>query len=65
MNRAENIMFVLDRADKEGLIRSRDSARVYKQLAGFLNSGLTASEIDTSPAVEQLWKEVGRKWGSR
>ena len=63
MNRAEYIMAVIGRADKEGTIRSRESARVLMHVAWLLNSGLPPDEIDRSPEMATLWEEVGKKWG--
>ena len=63
MNRAEYIIATIDRADKDDRIDHRDSMRVLIEVAGLLNSGMTANEIDEFPAMEKLWREVGKKWG--
>lgn len=62
MNRAAQIIKVLNDADIRGDIAPRDKAQALVELAELLNCGMTATEIDLSQEMEWLWKRVNRKW---
>ena len=62
MNRAENIIALVNFAIGRDAITRKDAVRVLSMVGTLLNGDGHETDIDASPGMIKLWKEVNRKW---
>jgi hypothetical protein len=63
MNRAEYIIKTISDANEAGIIDQTNSVRILVEVASLLNSGQDPADIDESPEMNRIWKDVHEVYG--